>query len=125
MIKKVLIGASATVAAIVLAASPALAHFCSVANRSDQGNQSVLKNSPAWMTFREAAPLFLCEAGAAYFVTTADAQDLDIDSPFNTRAVMGGGALEGGHQPGGISYAFELFPVFEAADALCPPPPGG
>lgn len=35
---------------------------------------------------------------------------------------MGGGALEQGNQAKGISYAFELFPLFEAADALCPPP---
>lgn len=120
MLKKIVVGASTTVVAVLLAASPALAHFCSVKNRSATANAAVLKNSQNWMTFREAAPLFVCPAGAAWFIAEADTLNLDIDTPFNLHATMGGGAVfVAGKQPAGISYAFELFPLFEQADAIC------
>ena len=120
MRKKFLVGASTIVMAVLLTASPAFAHFCSVKNRSDTANAAVLKSSQNWMTFREAAPLFVCEAGATWFIAEADRLGLDIDKPFNLHATMGGGAaFVAGKQPAGISYAFELFPLFEQAEAIC------
>ena len=103
MLKKILVGASTTVAAVVLAASPAFAHFCSNANWSEQAQEQVL-NSKNWFTFEQLAHLFLCPAGAEFFVDEATEAGIPMDRPIHGHAVMGAGALFGGHAPKGHLY---------------------
>lgn len=82
----------AAVAAIVLTAAPAAAHFCfkpDVNERAAQGMQG----SANWMTFEQLAGQFLpdlCPAGVAHL---ADAAGASLDTLINTHGVMAGGTL--------------------------------
>lgn len=60
--------AAATLAVWMMLAGTALAHFCYVPNRSDQGNQAAAK-SKAWVSIDHilTEEIGLCEEGAAHF----------------------------------------------------------
>ena len=124
MVKKLLIGASTTVAAVVLAASPALAHFCSNGNWSDQAREQVL-NSKNWFTFEDIAGQFLCPAGATFFVAEATEAGIPVDRPIHGHAVLGSGALfKKGNPPEGLLYLTEaqgeaLDGIVAEAEELC------
>ena len=124
MLKKALIGASTTVAAVVMAATPALAHFCSNANWNERAQERVVK-STNWFTFETAVSEFLCPAGATYFLANAAQAGIPLDRPIHGNAIMGAGALfNKGKVPPGHVYLTEahgeaLDTIFNAALAIC------
>jgi hypothetical protein len=83
MLRKMALAAAVAGALIALAAGPASAFDCYNTNRSAQGNTSIAANSPAFMTFNQAAFGFLtspppdgpglCTAGATWMVGQLDA----------------------------------------------------
>ena len=98
------------VAAVVLAAGPAVAHECYNASRSDKGNQQVAANSPAFVTFDESAMGFfrfglgLCPAGADFLLGQVHAaaalpdSGIDVDWVVSAASLQAGG-LEGAKNP--------------------------
>ena len=90
------------VAAVVLAAGPAVAHECYNASRSDKGNQQVAANSPAFVTFDESAMGFfrfglgLCPAGADYLLGQVHAAAASPDSGIDVDWVVSAASLQAG-----------------------------
>ena len=124
MLKKILAGAGTTMVAVVMVASPALAHFCSNSKWSETAQEKVI-NSNNWFTFRQLAGEFFCPAGLAYFISAAETAGLPIDRPIHGHSVMGQGALfHKGKAPEGHVYLTEaqgaiLEEIVEDASALC------
>ena len=116
---------AAAVAVFALAASPALAHFCSKSGWSESALAHA-GGSNAWLTKSDYFS-FLDEAVAAGEICPAGAVNLraQLDSrPANT-LFMGPGLLAGGTLKNGKGNTPEQFQYldFDAAFALCGPPP--
>jgi hypothetical protein len=83
------------VAAVVLMATPALAHECFNASRSDTGNANAV-NGQALVSYEELLGL-LCPAGAALVETAVAETGFDTEGVLvNSNALMGGGAHHNG-----------------------------
>lgn len=115
---------SAAVAVFALAASPALAHFCSKSGWSESALTHAA-GSNAWLTKAEWLG-FLAEVEAAGEICPAGADNLraQIDSRPADTLFMGPGLLAGGTLNNGKGNTPEHFQYldFEAAFALCGAP---
>ena len=125
-------------AALVLMGGPALAHFCSNAQRSDTAQGKVAANSKGWFTFDVviAEETGLCPEGVALVVDAFEAAGGDASIPVLAHAVLAQGVqvqiFEQGKElslPKAIvDQDFAAFGVFEdqdlfaAAISACTPP---
>jgi hypothetical protein len=105
--RKFAISVTGALAAVLLAAGPAVAHECYNASRSDTGNRQIAAHSPSYVTFDEIAfgfftapspdGLGLCAAGAQYLLDQVDAaaalpgSGIDLNWVVSIRTVQAGG----------------------------------
>jgi hypothetical protein len=120
---------TATIAALMLFAGTAFAHFCYVPNRSDQGNTGAAR-SQTWLSIDQIlAEEGLCEEGAAYFEEAyLSPRGASLSTLIHTRALLaaphfGTAKMSDGR---GIDHLFgseedfiELDQIFEEAFAIC------
>ena len=92
----------AVVAALVMTASAASAHFCYNGKRSATGNAAVDAKSKALLTYADQLAMFgMCPEGIAY----VDAQTLvPLDVLTNSKATMAGGTFHSGNDAKGINH---------------------
>jgi hypothetical protein len=127
--------AAGSVAAVALAAGPAFAHECFVANRSEQGNASVAANSNAWLQV-SLEDILTGEIGVPQSVAdcvVAKAPSLGIPTSFvlGGKQAVGQDGVIAGNNPNmdakglgtngkGIDHAEDLYgPAIGAAVASC------
>ena len=125
MFKRIVIAATAAVAAIALTGGSAFAFECFNASRSDQGNANAV-NSKALMSLEEilADPEFvgLCPAGIDHVIAGLDEAGYDTGVLINFHALMAGGLERNGkggeklHDDKGIDHLGAEF--FDVADPL-------
>jgi hypothetical protein len=90
--------------ALVMAATPAFAHECYNASRSEKGNASIAEHSNSFIDFdsvllgfaTDPEGLGLCAPGAAYLLDAFHASDFDTSIVISIRALQAGGLLQEG-----------------------------
>lgn len=99
----------AALVAVVLFASPALAHFCSNTQRSATANAVVAANSKGWFTIAAFIPeLGLCPAGETKLRASLAAAGVDVNMPILANSVLASGTLKTGKDVKPISYLPDL-----------------
>jgi hypothetical protein len=103
----------ATVAALVLTAGPAQAHFCFKTELNERAAQS-MAGSANWVSFGELAFEFtgLCPEGIQIL---ADAGGVTVDTLINSHGTMAGGTLRKGEDAGTPSISHLDFEAIDAA----------
>jgi hypothetical protein len=103
----------ATVAAVVLAAAPASAHFCFKTQLNERAAQG-MAGSANWVSFEELAFEFtgLCDEGIAIL---AEAGGVTTDTLINGHGLMAGGTLKKGEDSGNKAISHLDFESIDAA----------
>ncbi|HEU0213447.1 MAG TPA: hypothetical protein VFR13_05125 [Jiangellaceae bacterium] len=105
----------ATVAAVVLAAAPASAHFCFKTELNERAAQG-MAGSANWVSFETLAFEFtgLCDEGIAIL---AEAGGATTDTLINGHGLMAGGTLRKGEDAGNKAISHLDFDGIDAAMA--------
>lgn len=105
----------ATVAAVVLAAAPASAHFCFKTELNERAAQG-MAGSANWVSFETLAFEFtgLCDEGIAIL---AEAGGATTDTLINGHGLMAGGTLRKGEDAGNKAISHLDFEGIDAAMA--------
>ena len=108
-------GGVATVAAVVLAAAPASAHFCFKTELNERAAQG-MAGSANWVSFETLAFEFtgLCDEGIAIL---AEAGGATTDTLINGHGLMAGGTLRKGEDGGNKAISHLDFDGIDAAMA--------
>jgi len=103
----------ATVAAVVLAAAPASAHFCFKTQLNERAAEG-MAGSANWVSFEELAFEFtgLCDEGIAIL---AEAGGVTTDTLINGHGLMAGGTLRKGEDSGNKAISHLDFEGIDAA----------
>lgn len=114
----------AAVVALVLFASPALAHFCSNTQRSATAQAAVAANSNGWFTLESFIPeLGLCPAGETALRASLAAEGIDLDMPILANSVLASGTFKKGKDVKPIGYLpdVDFDALIGEAFAVCAP----
>jgi hypothetical protein len=104
--RKFLATASIAGLALLVTATPALAHECYNASRSQKGNEQIAAHSKAFVPFSAVAMGFftdpeglgLCEDGAAFLLGEIEASDFDTSVVVSIKALQASGAAKNASQ---------------------------